>query len=146
MKLLTTSKRSYLLDAGTEILHEQSNEWLSEIAFWYDEVAFLYSLVVKKTIKFVPLEAKGIIEKTEFELNNLTSGELDNLKLVVEKHEKLLSNIIEQRDHTIEEIYREKHYQLTREIEKMERRMKLLKKDVFNLVELVVQNENYTMS
>lgn len=142
MKLLTTSKRNYLLDAGIEILHEQSNEWLSEIAFWYDEVAFLYSLVVKKTIKFVPLEAKTIIEKTEFELQKLTSGELDKLKETVEKHEKLLASIMEQSDYTNEEIYREKHHQLTREIEKVERRMKLLKKDVFSLVELVVKSEN----
>lgn len=142
MKLLSTSKKNYLLDAGIEILHEQSNEWLSEIAFWYNEVAFLYSLVVKKTIKYVPLEAKAIIEKTEFELNKLNGGELDSLKANVENHEKLLSNIIEQKDYTIEEIYREKHHQLTREMEKVERRLKLLKRDVFSLVEMVVRNDN----
>ena len=103
MKLLASSKKNYLLDAGIEILHEQSNEWLSEIAFWYDEVAFLYTLIGKKTVKFVPLEAKAIIEKTEFELQRLTDGELYSLKQTVVKQEKLLAYIMEGKVETGEE-------------------------------------------
>lgn len=141
MKLLTPTKKNYLLDAGIEILHEQSNEWLSEIAFWYDEVAFLYSLVVKKTLKSVPLTAKSIIEKTESELTKLTGGELDTLKTSIEQHEKFLSSIMERNDISNEELYRDKHHQLTLEIADFERRFKSLKKDVFKLVELIVKNE-----
>lgn len=142
MKLLTSTKTNYLLDAGIEILHEQSNEWLSEIAFWYDEVAFLYSLVVKKTLKSVPVSARAVIEKTESELNRLTGGELDNMKIAVEQHEKYLATIMERSDYSGEENYREKHRQLTAEMEKLERRFRSLKRDVFSLVELVVKNEN----
>lgn len=142
MKLLTPTKKNYLLDAGIEILHEQSNEWLSEIAFWYDEVAFLYSLVVKKTLKSVPLNARSIIEKTESELTKLTGGELDELKFSIEQHEKFLLSVIERKDITNEELYRDRHHQLTLQMEDFERRFKFLKKDVFKLVELVVKTEN----
>ncbi|MBA3706528.1 MAG: hypothetical protein H0W84_11715 [Bacteroidetes bacterium] len=48
MELLANPKSKYLLDAGLEILHEQSIEWLNDIEFWHDEIAFFYSLVIKK--------------------------------------------------------------------------------------------------
>ena len=65
MELLTSPKSTYLLEAGLDVLHEQSIEWLNEIAFWRDETAFFYSLVAKKTLEAVPVKAKSYIEKTE---------------------------------------------------------------------------------
>lgn len=142
MKLLTSPKTTYLLDADIEVLHEQSNEWLNEIAFWYDELSFLHSLVIKKTLKSVPLNSKNSIEKIENELIRLTGGDLDRLKLTIETHEKLLVDILEKKKNTNEEIYRGKHRQLTNEFHQFENRFKLLKKDVFDLVKMIVKNEN----
>lgn len=142
MKLLTSPKTTYLLDADIEILHEQSNEWLNEIAFWYDELSFLHSLVIKKTLKLVPVNAKNSIEKIENELIRLTGGELDRLKLTVETHEKLLGDILEKKGSTNEDTYREKHHQLINEFREFNDRLKLLKKDVFNLVKLIIKSEN----
>ena len=42
MELLTSPKSMYLLDAGIEVLHEQSNEWLNEIAFGETKLLFLF--------------------------------------------------------------------------------------------------------
>lgn len=84
MELLTTPKTAYLLDAGLEVLHAQAIEWLSEIEFWRDESAFFYTLVVNKTLKFVPVNAKNSIEKIEKELVSITGGDLDDLQKEVE--------------------------------------------------------------
>lgn len=140
MKLLTSPKKEYLLEAGIEVLHEQSNEWMQEIAFWYDELSFLYSLVLKKTLKSVPVNAKDRIQLIENELIKLTGGELDRLKLTVELHEKFLSNLLEGNSNVSEKFYREKHHHLSMEFEQFEKRFKSLKKEVFSLVELIVRN------
>ena len=64
MTVLSPSKSSYMLDiAGLDLLHEQSRDWVSEIAFWRIEANFFYSLIIKKTIKPVPLKAKSLLKK-----------------------------------------------------------------------------------
>lgn len=136
MELLTSPKSTYLLEAGLEVLHEQSNEWLSEIAFWKDEAAFFYSLVVKKTLKSVPVNAKSNIESIEKELINITGGELDELQKEVELHEHFLSYLLESK-HLNEDSYRNKHQQLILKFDQFEKRFKSLKREVFALVELI---------
>ena len=133
MKLLTSPKAQYLLFAGVEVLHEQSIEWLNEIAFWRDETAFLYSLLVNKTLRFVPITAKNNIERVEAELITLTGGELDDLQQAVELHEKVLNNVVSGKHTADEQSYREQHYQLTLTFNKFETRFKFLKKEIFDL-------------
>lgn len=135
MELLTSPKSVYLLNAGIEVLHAQSNEWLSEIALWRDETAFYYALVVEKSMISVPLGTKEILEKIEKELIKITSGELDELQNLVNQHEKLLSNLIENVSDD-EEDYRDKHRLLEMKFSEMERRFKTLKQEIFELVKL----------
>jgi hypothetical protein len=137
MELLTTSpKAMYLLDTRLEILHEQSNEWLNEIAFWRDEVAFFYSLIVNKTLKVIPISAKDNIIKIENELIKITGGELDELQEIVERHENFLCHLLETKNAN-EEIYKEKHRELANKFDQFEKHFKSLKKDVFALVKLI---------
>lgn len=56
IETLVSAKWTYILNGGDEILHQQSMEWLSEIAFWKDEAAFLYALLVNK--KLMPLHLR----------------------------------------------------------------------------------------
>lgn len=136
MKLLTPPKKSYLLDVGLEILHEQSNEWLSEIAFWRDETNFFYSLIIKKTLKSIPISAKKNIKKIETELINITIDDLDKLQQEVEKHEKFLNYLLLTKTHE-EESYRKKHHELAKTFVKFETRFKSVKKEVFDLVKQI---------
>ncbi len=140
MELLTSPKSQYLLEAGLDVLHAQSNEWLNEIAFWRDEAAFFYTLMVKKTLKYVPVNAKNSIEKIEKELISITGGELDELQKNVEQHEIFLSALLKSK-RLNEESYREKHGQLAFEFHEFEKRFKSLKKEVFNLVEQINRNK-----
>lgn len=136
MKLLTTPKTVYLLEAGLEVLHAQSIEWLNEIAFWKDESAFLYALIVKKSLKSVPINSKSIIQKIEQELIAITGGELDQLQKEVEHHEVFLNDLLES-TYLPESNYRKVHEQLTTRFQQFEKRFKDLKSDVFKLVEQI---------
>jgi hypothetical protein len=48
MKLLSNPKTEYLLDASFEYLHNESLEWLNEMDFWRDEMAFFQKLLHKE--------------------------------------------------------------------------------------------------
>lgn len=135
MKILTSPKSVHLLNAGIEVLHSQSNEWLSEIAFWRDEVAFYYSLIIEKAMISVPIDAKEELKEIEKELVKITSGELNDIQNSVNQHEKLLSDLLENNSED-EEDYREKHRLLEMKFSEMERRFKTLKKEIFELVKL----------
>lgn len=136
MKLINTPKTVYLLEAGLEVLHAQSNEWLNEIAFWKDESAFLYTLIVKKTLKSVPVAAKKSIEKIEQELIDITGGELDQLQKDVEHHHTFLNDLLESK-YLPESNYRSEHEQLTIKFRKFEKRFKGLKSEIFDLVQQI---------
>lgn len=136
MKLLTPPKPIYLLDVNLEMLHEQSNEWMSEIAFWRDEAAFFYALILQETFKSVPIIAKKSIKRIEKELISITVDELDILQKKVEQHEKFLNNLLITESHD-EETYRKKHRELAQEFVHFEKRFKALKKDVFETAELI---------
>lgn len=136
MELLLSPKSTYLLDASVEVLHEQSIEWLNEIAFWRDESAFLYSLFANKTLKFVPVNSKKDIEKIEKELLAMTCEDLDKLQHEVEDHEKFLDLLLKN-DHLDKETYKRKHHALTLTFSEFEKRFKFLKKEIFALAEAI---------
>ena len=136
MNLLATKKTSYLLDMGIEILHEQSQEWLSEIAFWRDETNFFYSLIIGKTLKSIPTDVKSGVKKIENSLISITVDELDKLQEDVEKHEKFLNYIMLTKSNE-EESYRQKHRELSQTITKFEKKFKSVKKEVFDLAKQI---------
>lgn len=141
MELLTTSpKTTYLLEAGLEVLHVQSNEWLSEIEFWKGESTFFYQLIVSKTNRFVPLISKSSIEKIENELVKIVGGDLDDLQKEVEQHEVFLNDLLESK-YLSEQSYRKRHELLTFRILGFERRFKELKNEVFKFVRQINRGE-----
>jgi hypothetical protein len=136
MELLTSPKSKYLLEAGIEVLHQQSNEWRSEVAFWKDEVAFYYALVVRKTMKEISANVQTSVGTIEGELTKITEGELEELQQEVDLHEYFLSKMLESRKEDQQD-YREKHRQLSIKFEAFENRFKILKKDIFKLLSTV---------
>ncbi len=136
MELLSQPKTVYLLEAGLEVQHAQSHEWLNEIEFWRDELAFFYALIVKKTLKSLPIDAKNLIEKIETELILLGSSDLDELQKDIEHHEVFLNDLLESK-YLKEENYRIQHEQLMLKVYHFERRFKELKRDIFKLVEQI---------
>ena len=136
MELSKSPKHMYLLDASLEVLQEQSNEWLNEIAFWRDELKFFNSLFTKKTFNVVPINSKNNIIKVENELKKIAAGELDELELLVKEHENFLGNLLEKNQGN-EQSYKEKHRQLVQKFNLFENRLKSLKSEVFGLARII---------
>ena len=135
MEVLKQATADYLLDAGIETLHQQSIEWLEDIAFWRDETAFLYALEVSKTLKDVPVAAKAKLEKIDKELIRISGGDLDDLYKKVEEHEEYLDAILSSKRED-EEIYRNKHKQIAADVAKLANRIKALKMEIFEIAKL----------
>lgn len=133
MKTLERAGTEHLLDKGIETLHAQSMEWLEDIAFWRDETAFLYALEMKKTLKSIPVDAKEKLQKIDDELIKISGGDLDALYDEVQKHEHYLDKMLEVA-HNHEEEYREKHKQIEAKVEKFDKRLRTLKKKIFDFV------------
>jgi hypothetical protein len=132
MELLTSPKMQYLLDASLESLHQESQEWLNEIAFWSDEVAFFYKLLQKKEMKrSFPSKDLATIEK---ELVRINSEEIEKVRTGVASHEKLLSTVT--RSHSIaeERVYREAHRKLLMDVFRLYADIRAFKKDVFKFM------------
>jgi hypothetical protein len=132
MKLLTSQKQLYLLDASLEILHEESREWLNEIAFWRDEATFLFNLIRKKTNELVQVKAGTVSEKIENELSRISAVELDKLHETVIAHERYLSKMIKDKMND-QETYRYKHHELASEFREFDKHFKVVKKEIFDI-------------
>lgn len=141
MDLITAATSEHLLATGLEQLHWESEEWISEIEFWKDETAFLYTLVISKTLRSIPVSAKELVEKIESELTSITGRDLDVLMIEVREHEKLLGQILT-KERTDVESYRARHYVLSRKLMDFKKRIRELKRTVFLLADVVSRENN----
>ncbi|MEX1241084.1 MAG: hypothetical protein WEB30_15275 [Cyclobacteriaceae bacterium] len=129
MELLTHRKNDYLLDASFDTLHGESKDWLKELEFWSDEMAFFYKLLHKKGPgEAFPAKDLAAIEKALIRIN----GEvLDRVRTGVLSHERLLSSILKSTSMTEEHVYRETHRRLHAEMYNLNALIRSFKKDVF---------------
>ena len=144
MELITKPTSDFLLNGSIEALHHESREWLNDIEFWKDELAFFYALTVKKTLKGVPDSLKSQAIEIEKELIKISGGELDRMHQQVFKHEQALGFLLESKRED-EQKYREQHKEIETTIERFENRFKTLKKEVFKMVESLDEMLNDTI-
>lgn len=132
MQLLSNPKTDYLLEASLESLHAESLEWLKEIDFWRDEMAFFYKLLRKsQSSKAYPTTELAAVE---MELVSLTSDKVDKIRKEVLRHERELSAVIRSISSGEEESYRDAHRKLLMEIYEIHVQIRSFKSDVFAFV------------
>lgn len=130
MELLTYPKTEYLLDASLESLHQESLEWLKEIAFWADEMSFFFTLLHKKEVREAfPTKELAALEK---ELIRIHGDKLDAARSMVESHERTLASVLKTTSLQAEESYRETHRRLLMEVYGMQSLIRDFKKAVFD--------------
>jgi hypothetical protein len=114
MDLLSKPKTEYLLDASLEFLHGESLEWLKEMEFWQDEMAFFYKLLHKEGLKEAfPSKELAAIDQEQV---GITSDKLDKALNEVRSHERSLAALIKTTSFEEEENYRHIHRQLLHDI------------------------------
>lgn len=130
MELLVHPKPEYLLDASLESLHAESTDWLNEIDFWRDEMAFFYKLLHRKeTRDAFPSETLAAMEK---ELVSITGDKLDQLRDHVIRHERSLADLLRTTSLLQEEGYRETHRWLHRDMSALNVMIRAFKKNVYS--------------
>ncbi len=132
--IISNPKEQFLLGAGLDILHFESGEWLSTIAFWKDEVKFFDNLLKQRE--------SSEIKNPDFEkmLKNLDKIHVDlfeDLEESIQKHEQLLSKIVRAEKGLSDAFYREKHNQIKKRITVFEIDFKSFKKIVFDYLKKV---------
>jgi hypothetical protein len=133
MKQISHSQKNYLIEAPLEVLHEQSMEWLEEIEFWKDEIAFFYKLLGLEA-KTNPASLKSENAKiVETQIIHISAQELDELKTETESHEKFLSRIMDD-PKLNDQLYKNRHRIIFEKYTSLERRIKELKQKLFQLV------------
>ena len=115
MKTKTVNpKTELLLGAGLDVLHFESKEWLSDIAFYKDETLFFIDLIEKRKTKDAAQTAYGKIledlDSVHFEL-------FDSLANEISEHERLLSRLEMGERGSSDSDYRDKHRQLKERME-----------------------------
>lgn len=135
MELIESPKSAYLLDASLEILHFESNEWMSEIAFWKDETGFFQKLLEKIAPRVKSMESRAELEHLQNQIILFRFELLDQLKDKVSLHEKYLSNILDAKEEDSDQFYREKHKSLSDQIAGFANEIKKLKGEIFTFYE-----------
>ena len=129
--LISNPKAQFLLGASLEVLHFESKEWLSAIAFWKDEIKFLDTLIKQKeSSKKSNADFADMLK----DLDTIHLNLFEDLEDSILKHELLLSQIERAEKGVSDFDYREKHRQLKTRITVFETDFKTFKRIVFNYV------------
>lgn len=132
MELINEPKTAYLLDASIETMHVESREWLSEIAFWGDEMSFFYKLIHSRQpqVSF-PTEEQADLEK---QMIHITAENLTKLRTAVEAHERMLHALLTNTSRNEDADYRHAHRSILLDIFSTGRLIKNLKKRVISIL------------
>ncbi|WP_158976447.1 hypothetical protein [Cellulophaga sp. L1A9] len=124
-------KSEILIGAGLDVLHFESEEWLSNIAFYKEETAFFADLLKKTKTTDAAQEAYSQILK---DLDAVHEELFDSLSNDIANHERLLSRLELGERGLSDADYREKHRQLNNRMESFISTFRQFKMLVFNYV------------
>lgn len=131
MEALTSPKTEYLLEAGLDVLHAESKEWLSELKFLKSELDFFLKLLNSKAFKGEEEPQRLHIYQN---MDKLCTAVLVELELEVRGHEKNLAELLAAESGS-DAPYRAQHKQLKAKVSQMENDVRTLKMLVFRFVE-----------
>ncbi len=118
-------KIELVLGAGLNVLHEESREWLSTVAFWKDETRFFANLLNKRETN--ETEYGKMLKNLDIVHENL----FDYLGDDIIAHEKLLARLEKGEKGISDGNYRVQHRKLNKRMEVFSEEFKDFKKMVF---------------
>ncbi|MBU2945301.1 hypothetical protein [Zobellia uliginosa] len=124
-------KTELLLGAGLDVLHFESEEWLSNIAFYKDEAKFFADLIEKTKTQDAAQTAFGKILES---LDTVHTELFDYLENDIAEHERLLSRLEMGERGLSDAVYRDKHAQLKGRMEGFVNNFREFKKMVFGYI------------
>ena len=129
---LPNPKSTFLLGAGLDVLHQESQEWLATIEFWKYELRFFAEILYWKE----PITEYQVAFQNLLVQFDLLQSRIDSeLEAMVMDHEKYLADLLRNEKGSNWE-YRNKHKEIAEAIHDTTKRYKSFKKDVFEYVKL----------
>lgn len=125
-------KAKYLLEAGLDILHFETKEWISEVRFYFDELK-IFNHLISQRIGSSTMEGQGhktLYRNLDGMLQKLSKEMLHELKA----HETYLSELLdaETKGHDLD--YRSKHKMISEKMEVLKEAVRDLKKAIFEYI------------
>ena len=123
-----------------EELHDDSKNWLSEILFVKDEMRFLDHLLGSNYIDFLEF---GLNQKIEKLVKSIKEEKKigTTLKNLIQDHERILSGLIEKDSVTGNANYMDVHKKLEFEMILYNKKYKKLKRQIFEVVDNVMEKK-----
>ena len=131
MNAITNPKAEYLLEAGLDVLHSESKEWLSELDFLKQELRFFLHLLDSKKL---PDGKEQQRQRIFSNMDQLATTVVSEVEAEVKAHEKDLSEVL-RKEFSEDASYRRKHAQLNQKMSKLDNDVRTLKMLVFDFVE-----------
>jgi len=122
----------FILDAPLQVLHNASTEWLRDIEFWKDEVAFFYTLLRRKAQLDKAALRTEEAKQVEKHLIHVSVNSLDALQRDTLSHERFLARILEKPE-LDENLYRDQHHKLAARINAFAEEFRTMKKKIFEI-------------
>ncbi|MEZ4991225.1 MAG: hypothetical protein R2824_12465 [Saprospiraceae bacterium] len=126
--------------AALDHLHERSRNWLSEIAFWKEEILFMKHLITNHFTFFIDPKR---ISRTTTLTNQLhvIENDLQTLEENVREHEHHLKEVMQTNSDKLEKEYRKEHGSLENLLDNFVNDFKAGKRAVFKTAEEVLKEE-----
>lgn len=133
----------YLSRPSWEALHQDTKEWLSDLAFWNDEINFFTKLIKKNFLPLMAKEGAALVNTIQNEISEIQTSELKELKDSVEAHETRLAELLKNPalHKEADERYRRQHRRLEITIRKMTLKIRGLKEQLFAAEKDVLHEE-----
>ncbi|HEY0654403.1 MAG TPA: hypothetical protein VGD65_14785 [Chryseosolibacter sp.] len=117
--------------------HKRTLDWLSATVLWNKELNFFQKLLDQYAGKFTQVEDKKRIDHFQSIVTYYKSEVLVNLSESLRNHERKLADMLETRDETKTEYFKE-HAGLMKELESANVQLNQYKEELFSFIEKVM--------
>jgi len=124
-------------------LHRESLRWLSTIAFWKQDFAFMFHLVEDHFFQFLSKDKEHTLQPLLMQINELKENVLETEMERIDGHEAELAVIIKSHYFKDDTAYRQQHEILSEEMAVLENTYRLLKTELFRFAKEVIKEEKF---
>lgn len=133
----TSVTNNYILQPSLLNKHKKTLEWLSTTILWKRELAFFQKLLDQYASKFSGADDKMKIDHFQNIILYYKGELIDSLSSRLRLHEKKLAEMLESRDETKTEYFKE-HDGLMNELDALNNQFLQNKEDLFEFIEKVM--------
>jgi hypothetical protein len=134
---VTSVTDKYILQPTLLNNHKKTLEWLSMTVLWKRELAFFQKLLDQYAAKFSTTEDKKKLDHFQNLIIYYRGELIDSLSTRLRLHEKKLAEMLESRDETKTEYFKE-HGGLMNELEALNTQFVQYKEELFEFIEKVM--------